>query len=61
MQFRHTLGHGKIILQINAQSDTPPNILVFVADDAGIDFGCHGNQGIKTPNVDQLAENYFRK
>ncbi len=26
-----------------------PNILVFVADDAGMDFGCYGNKVIKTP------------
>ncbi len=33
-----------------------PNILVFVADDAGWkDFGCYGNKGIKTPNIDRLA------
>jgi len=34
-----------------------PNVLVFVADDAGWkDFGCYGNRGIKTPNIDQLAD-----
>jgi len=35
----------------------PPNILVFIADDAGMDFGCYGNTGIRTPHIDQLAEN----
>lgn len=34
---------------------TPPNILVFIADDAGMDFGCYGNQGIRTPNIDRMA------
>lgn len=35
----------------------PPNILVFVADDAGWrDFGVYGNDAIETPNVDRLAE-----
>ena len=35
-----------------------PNILVFIADDAGWkDFGCYGNEAIKTPHVDYLAEN----
>lgn len=34
----------------------PPNILVFIADDAGMDFGCYGNPNIKTPNIDRLAE-----
>lgn len=32
-----------------------PNILVFVADDAGMDYGCYGNDGIITPNIDDLA------
>lgn len=34
-----------------------PNILVFVADDAGWrDFGTYGNESIQTPNIDALAE-----
>jgi arylsulfatase A-like enzyme len=33
-----------------------PNIVVFIADDAGMDFGCYGNKEIKTPNIDQLAQ-----
>lgn len=32
-----------------------PNIVVFIADDAGMDFGCYGNKGIKTPHIDRLA------
>lgn len=32
-----------------------PNILIFIADDAGMDFGCYGNRSIKTPNIDRLA------
>ena len=32
-----------------------PNIVVFLADDAGMDIGCYGNKGIKTPNIDRLA------
>lgn len=39
-----------------AQSSSgKPNIIVFIADDAGMDFGAYGNQKIKTPNIDQLA------
>ncbi|MGF1638303.1 MAG: sulfatase, partial [Cyclobacteriaceae bacterium] len=35
-----------------------PNIIVFVADDAGWrDFGCYGNPNISTPNIDALAAN----
>jgi len=33
-----------------------PNILVFVADDAGArHFGCYGNKTIRTPNIDRLG------
>jgi len=33
-----------------------PNILVFVADDAGArHFGCYGNAAVQTPNIDRLA------
>ncbi|WP_194777539.1 sulfatase family protein [Pararhodonellum marinum] len=39
-----------------SQESQAPNILVFVADDAGWrDFGCYGNDAIQTPNVDALA------
>ena len=32
-----------------------PNIVVYIADDASIDFGCYGNKYVKTPNIDKLA------
>ncbi|MXZ36672.1 MAG: sulfatase [Holophagales bacterium] len=36
--------------------DEPPNILVFVADDAGwSDFGAYGNRAVRTPSLDALA------
>ena len=41
-------------------SQPKPNILVFVADDAGMDFGCYGNRNIKTPNIDRLAAEGLR-
>lgn len=37
-----------------------PNIIVFIADDAGMDFGCYGNNSIKTPNVDKIARQGVR-
>ena len=37
-----------------------PNIVVFIADDAGMDFGCYGNKNIHTPNIDRLAANGIR-
>lgn len=39
----------------------PPNILVFIGDDAGWqDFGAYGNTGIRTPNIDRLAAEGLR-
>ena len=34
-----------------------PNIIFILADDMGYgDLSCYGNQYVKTPNIDQLAE-----
>jgi arylsulfatase A-like enzyme len=41
-------------------SQGKPNIIVFIADDAGMDFGCYGNNVIKTPNVDKIARQGVR-
>jgi arylsulfatase A-like enzyme len=44
------------VRRATAQNARPPNILVFIADDAGArHFGCYGNRAIRTPNVDRLA------
>lgn len=43
--------------RLAANTGIPPNILVFIADDAGMDFGCYGNKRIKTPHIDRLAAN----
>lgn len=37
-----------------------PHVLIFVADDAGMDFGCYGRQGIRTPHIDRLAREGLR-
>ncbi|MCK5135884.1 MAG: sulfatase-like hydrolase/transferase [Bacteroidales bacterium] len=43
------------ISQENNQSQ--PNILIILADDMGWgDLGCTGSEGMRTPNIDQLAE-----
>lgn len=39
-----------------SRSQAPPNILVFVADDAGWqDFGAYGSEVVQTPAIDSLA------
>ena len=56
------LGGLGLFLAAAAQAQQPdsaaalPNLLVFIADDAGWDdFGAYGNKGIQTPNIDRLA------
>ena len=35
-----------------------PNVIIFIADDISWDdFGCYGNNQVKTPNIDYLAKN----
>ena len=42
---------------ISLSSAKLPNVLIFLVDDLGIaDLGCFGNDTIKTPNIDRLAE-----
>ena len=55
------LGAGCFVGAVSSQDK--PNIVVFIADDAGMDFGCYGNKGIKTPNIDKIAQQgvLFRK
>lgn len=44
---------------LNASS--PPNIIFIMADDLGYgDLGCYGQEEIKTPHIDQLAEQGMR-
>jgi N-sulfoglucosamine sulfohydrolase len=39
-----------------SEARRPPNVLVFIADDAGWrDFGCYGNASVRTPHIDALA------
>ena len=43
-----------------AKQQTPPNVLVIMADDLGYsDIGCYGGE-IDTPNLDSLAANGLR-
>jgi arylsulfatase A-like enzyme len=48
---------------IFAQSQHPdkPNIIIIYVDDLGYgDVGCYGARGVKTPNIDYLADNGLR-
>jgi arylsulfatase A-like enzyme len=50
---------------VSAQAPAPaqahPNIVVFLADDLGWrDTGAYGNRGIRTPNIDRLADSGLR-
>ena len=41
--------------------DRPPNILLIMADDIGIEgFGCYGGTSYETPNIDRLANEGLR-
>ena len=41
---------------IYAQSQTPPNVILIITDEHGYgDLGLHGNPHVKTPILDQLA------
>ena len=45
-----------ILLSCSSKTDSKPNVIIILADDAGYsDFGFMGSDEIKTPNLDQLA------
>ncbi|XP_032186484.1 arylsulfatase D isoform X1 [Mustela erminea] len=47
--------------ELKAANALQPNILLIMADDLGIgDLGCYGNRTLRTPNIDQLAEEGVR-
>jgi len=38
-----------------------PHIILYIADDHGFDFlGCYGNEAVRTPHLDQLADEGLR-
>ena len=50
------LGCFSLLVSCHTATDSKPNIIIILADDAGYsDFGFMGSDEIKTPNLDQLA------
>ncbi len=51
-----TLGLSVYAAPIQKKQETP-NIVIIIGDDIGNgDFGCYGNQFVKTPNIDRIAK-----
>jgi len=52
------LGHYNAV---NAQSSSPPNILLIITDDQGYhDVSYYGTEDIRTPHIDSLAASGMR-
>lgn len=52
---------GVIISPILLQAKEKPNIVFIIADDISWDdFGCYGNNVVKTPNIDRIASEGIR-
>ncbi|MEQ8786141.1 MAG: sulfatase [Pirellulaceae bacterium] len=48
-------------VETSAAEATPPNIVIVLGDDHGWrDAGCYGNQEVRTPNLDHLAQQGLR-
>jgi len=48
---------GRSSLRAQTRIRRPPNIVMYISDDHGIDFvGCCGNRDVRTPNIDALAK-----
>lgn len=49
--------HNGVYAQANAQARlNKPNIIWLMAEDMGLDLACYGMPGVKTPNLDKMAE-----
>ena len=46
---------GWLAISIPCRASTPPNIVLMVTDDQGLQAGCYGDKLAPTPNLDRLA------
>ncbi len=65
MRFIARLFIALLVLTLNAPSifaaDRPPNILLIMADDVGVEtLGCYGGESHNTPHLDALAKSGLR-
>lgn len=52
---------GLVMMASSLHAKTPPNIIIFLADDLGYgDLGCYGHPIIETPHIDALADEGVR-
>ncbi len=61
--FKNCMGAAAVLcsISVSGQTGKRPNILFLFADDQRADaLGCSGNKYIRTPNIDQLANNGVR-
>ena len=49
-----------LVLAVDADADSRPNVLWFVVDDMSAQFSCYGETLIETPHVDRLARGGVR-
>ncbi|XP_042190629.1 arylsulfatase D isoform X1 [Callorhinchus milii] len=59
----HALGLSSVLVTrvMSTDSKSQPNFVVIMADDLGIgDVGCYGNDILRTPNIDRLAQEGVR-
>lgn len=55
MKSFHLLIYTIAAALVSSQATERPNVIIVMTDDQGYgDLGCHGNQILKTPNLDQL-------
>lgn len=49
-----------LLIALMGLAQSRPNIVVFIADDAGMEYGCYGDSAATTPHIDALAAEGLR-